>query len=634
MAASHHKESLEYSLLLHTYIVEYEMHSDLFVGNSLISMYNRCRRLDDAERVFTGMPVRDVVSWTSMIDAYVCVNDSKKALQLFHSMKATGIRPNAVTFITLVKTFNNPGALAEAKEIHALIQSSGLELDPLLGNTLVSMYGKCGSLEEAHAMYKKLDENDVVSWNCILAAYAQQGSGKGALDLFNTGLKKGLRPNNVTFVTIFDACSSIKAVDEGQILHSFIQERNVLCDIVLQTALLNMYGKCGFVDDAKHHFHKMDAHNVVSWTAIISAFAQHGHARDALNTFYQLMNSAVRPNNVTFVAILDACTSPTLLAEGRLIHFAVVLGAFDMDNTVGHSLLKMYNICGQIDDALTLFDMLPFQDVIAWTAMIGAFGQYGHGDRALEFFAKMLQSPTLPNNITFVCVLDSCASLTALGEGKLAHAYMIELDLILDRDVGTALVNMYGKCGNVEDAYNIFVTLNDMDIITWNVMLAAYAQHGHGKLALQLYRSMEDNRVRPNSYTFISVLNACSHAGFVELGQQYLDCMKPKYGITPMSEHYACVVDLLGRAGRLEEAAKFICDIPLPPSAALWMSFLSACRLHNSYEWGAVAAENIRKLEPQNISAYVVLSNIYAALGRWDDLAKLDHVNVENRASI
>lgn len=627
LVAASHDAALPHAMILHTLIVECKLESNLYVGNALISAYNRCGCLDDAKMVFQQMPTRDVVSWTTMIDVYAQLNNSKRALQLFRRMQSTGVKPNAVTFISLIKVFNSPAALTEGKEIHSLIQDSGFELEPILGNALISMYGKCGSLEEAHAMYNKMCPHDVVSWNCILAAYAQQGCGKDAMDLFEKGCKKGLNPNKVTYVSILDACAGCKALEKGRLIHTFISERNIHCDIVLETAILNMYGKCGSVEDAKHGFDTMATHNVVSWTAIISAFSQHGYILDALKAFYKMMMfSTARPNNVTYVAILDACTSLTVVTEGKLIHFAIVCGAFDSDSIVGNTLLNMYSNCGQIDDAVVLFNSLVTHDVIAWTAMIGAYAQHGHGNEALELFAKMLQSNAQPNNITFTCIFDTCAALSNLAEGKLIHAHVVEMELALDCDLGTALVSMYGKCGSVDEAYMIFLSLNSKDVVSWNVMLAAYAQHGHGKLALQLYRSMEGEGVRPNSFTFISVINACSHAGLVELGQQYLDSMKPKHRITPTSEHYTCMVDLLGRAGQLEEAEKFINRIPLPPSAAVWMSYLSACRLHGNLERGALAAENVRKLEPQNLSAYVVLSNIYAALGRWDDLAKMGDV--------
>ncbi|MCO5561633.1 hypothetical protein L7F22_015254 [Adiantum nelumboides] len=626
---SHHKAALQYGMILHSFTVECELHSDLFTGNATLSMYSRYSCLDEAKRVFKQMPSRDVVSWTTVIDMYVQLNNSKKALRLFHQMKSFGVQPNAVTFMTLAKLFNSPAALEEARKMHLLIQGSGLEHDPLLGNTLVSMYGRCGNLEEAHAMYNKLDKTDVVTWNSLVAAYAQQGFSNDALDLFRQGFMKGLKPNSVTFVSTLDACARSKALDKGQSLHTLILEKNTYCDIVLETALLNMYGKCGSVEDAKHVFDRMATQNVVSWTAIISAFSQHGHVTDALSAFYQVIVSPVRSNNVTFVAILEACTNHILLAEGRLIHFAAVSNALDGDSTVANALLNMYSNCGQIDDALTLFDMLSMHDVSTWTAMIKSYNQYGCEDKALELFARMLRSTTEPNNITFVCVFDACANLSTLAEGKLTQAYMVELQLEVDCDLGTALVNMYGKCGSVEDAYIIFCNLSGKDLVCWNVMMAAYAQHGHGKLALQLFHSMENDRVQPNGHTFLSVLNACSHAGLVELGHQYLDSMKPKYGVTPTSEHYVCVVDLLGRAGQLAEAERFIRKMPLPPSGALWMSFLSACRLHGSLEWGAVAAENVRKLEPQNLSAYIMLSNIYAALGRWDDLAKIGDFSLQ-----
>lgn len=548
---------------------------------------------------------------------------AKKALQLFQHMQSNGVKPNAVTFINLIRVFNSPAALMKGKEIHSLIRSSGLESDPVLGNALISMYGKCGSLEEAHAMFNKMHPRDVISWNAILAAYAQQGCGKDAIELFKQVHREGMKPNKVTFVSILDACAGQTALGEGRLIHALLLENGIKCDIVLETALLNMYGKCASVEDAKHSFDKMATKNVVSWTAIISAYSQHGHITEALKVFGKMMISTVRPNNVTFIAALDACTSPAVLAEGKLIHFAVVCSGVDSDSVVGNALLNMYSNCGQVDDAVKLFGMLPTCDVISWTAMIGAYAQHGHGKEAFQLFGKMQQGGTKPNSITFISILDTCATLSTLREGKLVHACVVEMGLTLDRDLGTALVNMYGKCGNLEEAYMMFLSFGDKDVVSWNVMLAAYAQHGYGKRALQLYCSMEENGMQPNAFTFISVINACSHAGLVEVGRQYFDSMKPKYGITATIEHYVCMVDLLGRAGQLEEGEKFIKQMPLAPTAMVWMSYLNACRLHGNLERGAQAAENVQKLEPRNLGAYVVLSNIYAALESRNDLLKV-----------
>lgn len=609
--------------LLHAQIVDSGMQSDLIVGNALINMYVKCGSLKDARRTFWQMPERDVISWTAMIAVYAQLADIKMAIRIFQQMQKKGVRPNKITFISILDACTSPAALEEGRWIHDLIKDCGIESDVLVGNALITMYGKCRSLEDSRDVFNTLHERNLISWNALIAAHAQQGCGKEALELFKEMNSAGMKPNKVTFVSVLDACSSQTALTEGKLIHAHILGSRIKCDVVLETALLNLYGKCGSVEDTRTIFNIMANKNVVSWTVMISTYSQHGYDRDAFQLFHRMNIESVRPNNVTFIAILEACTSPSAMVEGKMIHAAIVNSGAESDVIVANSLLHMYGRCGEIEDAFNVFNKTLQRDVISWTTMIAAYAQHGCAREALQLFEKMQQDCVEPNNITFMTILDTCASLSALAEGKVVHAGIVESGVDIDLVIGTALVNMYGKCGSLDEAYMIFCELHGKDVTSWNVMLAAYAQHGYGKQALQNFQLMEEEGVKPNDITFMSVITGCSHAGLVDLGRWYFDHMKQNYGITPVVEHYICMVDLLGRSGQLEEVEKYINEMPLQPSVMVWMSYLGACRLHGNIERAAYAAEMVRKLEPQNPGAYVVLSNIYASVGRWDDAAKV-----------
>eukprot|EP01018_Ginkgo_biloba_P031733 Gb_22996 [translate_table: standard] len=474
----------------------------------------------------------------------------KEAFQILYLMDQTGVCADSSTYASLLKVCIDKKSLPEGKLVHTHMMDRGFVPDMFLGNTLINMYAKCGSLVDARRILDQMHERNVVSWTVMIAAYAKQGRAEEALTLFYEMQQTGIQPNQFTFSSLLPACGNLAVLKE---VHEEIITGGFESNVFVASALVDMYGKCGSLENARHMFDKMPERNVVSWTAMITGYAQNGH----------------------------------------------------------------------IDESLELFQQMPIKDVVSWTAMIAGYAQNGHFDEALRFFRQMRLMGMKPSADTFASVLSACANLAALEQGKEVHEEIIRRGFHFDVFVRNGLVDMYAKCGSIENAWTVFDKMPKRDVVSWNAMIVGYAMHGCGKEALQLFEQMQHTGMNPNYITFVGVLSACCHAGLVDDGWRYYDSMSRYYQITPGMEHYCCMVDLLGRAGHLEEAQDFINKMPIKPDAAVWAALLGACRIHNNLELGECAAERLIELDPKILAPYVLLSNIYAAAGRWDDIEKL-----------
>jgi len=572
----------------------------------------------------------------------------KEALNVLGSSSVP--MPDASTYSSLLQACVKNKSLAEAKLVHAHIIATGFEPDLFLGASVVIVYAKCGNLVDACCALRELAQQNVVSWNAIIAAYSTHGNPEEGLSLFNQMKQGGIQPDHFTYATVVSAAS----LQHGRKIHDCIIKSGFQSDVVVGGALIDMYVKSGTIDDARKVFDEMPIHNVVSWTAMIAAYARHGSGDEALNLFYQMQRTRVQPNHFTFASVLSACTSLANLEHGKRIHNHIIKNGVQSDVFVGSALVDMYIKCGSINDAGNVFDRMPerdqvswttmiagyvqtgcvdeamelFQkipqhDAVSWTAMIAGCSQNGRSNEALDLFCQMRQKRVKPNSVTFVNLLPACANLAALEHGKQVHEDIVRSGFQSDILVGNALIDMYAKCGSIENARKTFDKILERVVVSWNAMIVGYALHGHGKEALQLFEQMHYSNTKPNHVTFVGVLTACCHAGLVDDGWQYFSSMKPRYNITPAVEHFCCMVNLFGRAGLLDEALDFISKIPLKPNAAVWGSLFGACRMYANVDLGEYVAERLFELDPQNSAHYVLLSNIYATAGRWDGVEKV-----------
>eukprot|EP01018_Ginkgo_biloba_P031205 Gb_32921 [translate_table: standard] len=623
LQACAHLGDLQQGKWIHDYVIRSGFELDTFVGNSLIIMYTKCGSTKVARQFFDKMSRKNVVSWNAMIAGYADNGCANEALILFHQMQLANVTPDMVTMISVLQACANLGNLQEGKWIHDYIIRSGFESDDFVGNSLVTMYTKCGCIEIAHQLFEKMSKRNVVSWNAMIAGYAQNGEANEALTLFHQMQLANVDPNSVTVASVLPACAYLAALQQGKWIHAFIIRKGFESDVFVGTALVDMYAKCESIEIARQVFDDMYERNVVTWNAMIAGYSQEGHVNETLKLFHLMQVADVKPDTVTMASVLQACAYSGALQQGKWIHKYIIQNGFASDDFVGNSLVAMYAKCGSIEIAHHLFDEMSERNVVSWNAMIAGYAQNGHANEAFALFHEMQLASMKPDLVTTLSVLPACAQLGALQQGKWIHGYIIRNGFESDVYVGTALIDMYAKCGDLELARQLFDSMSQRNVVSWNAMIVGYGMHGHGEDALALFPKMQQTSMEPNDVTFISLLSACSHAGLVDEGRKCFDLMSQDYCITPSMQHYACMVDLLGRAGRLDEAQHLIEKMPLEPDASVWGAFVGACRIHNNIQLGEHVAEQLLGLEPENAGYYVLLSNIFAAAGRWDDVAKV-----------
>eukprot|EP01018_Ginkgo_biloba_P017091 Gb_24879 [translate_table: standard] len=671
------KKALPEGKLVHAHMIEIAFETDTFLANSLLTMYSKCGSLVDARRVLDEMPNRNVVSWTVMISAYARYRFCEEALALYCEMQRTGIVPDHFTFATVLSACANLADLEIGKEVHEGILRCGLQPDIYVGSALVDMYVKCGSIvyarqvfdkmsqrnvvswtaliggyiqdghvDEALKLFTEMPERDVVTWNAMIAAFSRHGRNAEALTLFYQMQQAGIPSNQFTFASVLPACANLAALEHGKEIHRGIIRNGFQSDVFIGSALVNMYVKCGSIEVSRRVFDKMPERNVVSWNAMIGGYAQNGHVDEALKLFQNMPER----DGVSWTAIIagfalsghihEAQKLFQRMPERDMVSWNAMIAGYVQNgqaddavqlfqkmperNVVSwNSIITGYAQTGHVREALKLFQKMPERDIVSWNAMIGGYSQNGHFNEALNIFQQMQLTGVKPDLDTFASILPACANLAALGHSKEAHESIIRYGFQSDVFVGSALVDTYAKCGSIKNAQKVFDKMPRRSVVSWTAMIVGYAMHGCGKGALQLFEQMKHCGLKPDHVTFIGVLSACRHAGLVDDGWQYFDSMSQDYHITPAVEHYCCMVDLLGCAGLLDEARDFIDKMPIKPDAAVWGSLLSACRIHINIEIGEHAAKHLFDLDPTNPANYLLLSNIYAAAGRWDGIEQV-----------
>eukprot|EP01018_Ginkgo_biloba_P019248 Gb_37820 [translate_table: standard] len=595
---------------------------DIRLASMLGSTYVKCASMQNARLLFNQTHIPNLFFWNAMIRGYAKNGLCEQALEFYYQMQIAGTQPDKFTFPFVLKACASLSALQEGMEIHANIFRKGFEMDTFVGNSLIAMYAKCGSIETARRLFDKMSKSDVVSWNTMISAYAQNGNADEALRLFNEMKIEDIKPNSITIISLLPAWDHLSALQQGKLIHGYII-KNGFDSVVVSNAIIDMYAKCGSINTARQLFYKMSERDVISWSAMIAGYAQNGHASEALTLLNEMQLQDMKPNLVTIVGVLPACTQSSALQQGKQIHGYIIKNGFESEIIVDNALIDMYAKCGSIDTARKVFDKMCIRNVVSWSAILAGYVKNGNGNEALSLFNEMQLQEIKPNSVTITSVLPACAILSALQQGKQIHGYIIRNGLESELVVGNALIDMYAKCGTIGFAHQVFDKMSERDMVSWSAIIAGHGMHGLGKDALSLFSQMQLEGMKPDHITFVSVLSACSHAGLVDEGWQYFNCMSRDHCITPKVEHYSCMVDLLGRSGHLDKAHEFIQKMPLEPNAVVWGALLGACRIHGNIVLGEHVAERLFELEPHNVGCCVLLSNIYAKAGRWDDVAKV-----------
>jgi pentatricopeptide repeat protein len=623
-------EVLKQGRAVHVHAIKVGLGLDVIVGSALVDMYAKCQSIEDARNVFDRIPKRNVVSWTSMIAGYAQHEQFDEAFQLFEQMQQAGVNLNQFTYSTVLAACTNPEVVEQGKKIHAKIVKGEFQSDISLSNALINMYAKCGSVEDGRIFFDKMLRRDVFSWTAMITGYAQNMFCEDATEIFCQMQREGMKPESFTFASALSAYAHIADMKRGKTIHAYTIKTGFESDVSVGSALLTMYSKCGSIDDSEKMFHIITERDVVSWTSMIAGYTEHGYGEDALQCFEQMKQTGMNLDKFTSASVVGACSSLDAFEQGKAVHAHILKIGFELDSLVGSALVTMYSRCGNIESAHQVFEIMPEKDLVLWSAMMAGYAQNGHGEEAMKLFNEMQMADVYLDSITFASILAVCGNLADLEQGKQIHANIMKYGVDSNVSVGSALLTMYAKCGTIDIAHKVFDGMHEKDVISWTAMIVGCAQHGRGEKALQLFEQMQQTGMKPDHVSFIGVLSACSHVGLVNEAYHYFNSMNRDYGITPRIEHYACIVDLLGRAGCLDEAESFINDMPFEPGALVWGTLLGACRVHGNMKLGEKVAERLLELEPQIPTAYVLLSNIYAEAGRWDDVEKVRTMMKEN----
>eukprot|EP01018_Ginkgo_biloba_P002764 Gb_31266 [translate_table: standard] len=569
-------------------------------------------------KVTIKAPVKGNGSRTSQEDVKTLCKQGRLK-EALHILKAMDRPLDSSTYICLLQACIKKKALPEGKLVHGHMNERGMIADRILYNTLVNMYAKCGSLVEARRIFDQISKRDSFLWTVMIAAYARNGLAEEALALFHQMRRTGIRPSRFTFASVLPACASLASLEHGMKIHEDVIRNGFQCNVFVESALIDMYAKCGSIEKARDVFDKMHQRDVVAWNTMIAAYTRQGLSEGALELFAQMQRSGTEPDQFTFSCVLPACANLGALEQGMQIHDEIIRSGIQTNVFVESACVDLYAKCGNIEKARDVFDKMHHRDVVSWNTMIAGYTQNGHSEEALKLYRQMQLAGLKPDPTTFASILPACANLAALEQGMKIHEDINRSGFQSDVFVGSALVDMYAKCGSIQKARDVFDKMDKRNSVSWTTMIGGYAMHGYGKKAIKLFEQMQHSGMHPDHVTLVCLLSACCHAGLVKEGWHFFENMSKCYHITPAMEHYVCMVDLLGRAGRLDEAEDFIDKMPIKPDITVWRCLLSACRVYNNVELGERVAERLFELDPTHAAPYVLLSNIYAAAGRWDD---------------
>ncbi|MCD7459275.1 hypothetical protein HAX54_040534 [Datura stramonium] len=590
------------------------------VHNALIDTYSKCNYPDVACRVFNELRGKDEVSWGTMMAGYSYNGNFYEVLELFDCMKRMGLKMSKVSAVSALLGAGEMCDLERGIEIHECAIQEMIDSDIMIVTSLMTMYAKCGVLDKARDLFWGIRGRDLVAWSAAIAAFSQSGYPQEAISLFRDMQNEYSQPNNVTLVSVIPACAELRAVRLGKSVHCYAIRASMDSDISTGTALVSMYAKCNLFTSALNLFNKMPLIEVVTWNALINGYAQIGDCYNALEMFCQLTLAGFYPDPGTMVGVLPACAFLGDVRLGTCLHCQIIRYGFESDFHVKNALIDMYAKCGSLSLAEFMFNKTEFsKDEVSWNTMIAGYMHNGLAKEALSSFHSMKFESFQPNVVTIVSILPAVSQLTYLREGMTIHSYIIKSGFQSHKLVGNSLIDMYAKCGQLDLSERIFEEMKNTDSVSWNALLTAYSMHGEGDRALSVFSLMEKRDIEVDSISFLSVLSACRHAGLVEEGRKIFHCMRDKYHIEPDVEHYACLVDLLGRAGLFNEIMDLVKSMPMEPDGGVWGALLDASRMHSNIEIAEVALKHLVKLEQENPAHYVVLSSLYSQSGRWTD---------------
>ena len=571
--------------------------------------------------------------WNLAIRSHVDIGLFHSALSLYKNMRQMGVPHDTFTLPIVNRTLSNIKIDAlYGKMIHCVAIQVGLDADLYFCNTMIEVYVKCGCVSCARHLFDAMLQRDVVSWTSMIAGYISEGHVSVACDLFNK-MRMELQPNSVTLIVMLQACCASMTLNDGVQIHGYALKSGLLLDWSVKNSLLRMYASKGSIEEVELLFSEINRRDVASWNVLISIFTSEGDMMRVASLFNEMHSLEVHSWNIeTLTLVISAFAKFGSLLEGERVHCLVTKTGFS-DDVLLTSLLDFYAKWGKLETSVQVFREIHCKSNITWGAMMSGFIQNGSFMEAIFLFQQMQAEdldivPEIWRNL-----IDAYANLGALRSGKVVHGYLIKnlLNGPIEGNVHleTSILNMYLRGGSMSSAKACFDRMPVKDVVAWTTMIEGLGSHGFGFEALRYFNLMMEQRVQPNSVTFLSLLSACSHSGLVSEGCNIYYSMRWGFGIEPGLDHHTCIVDLLGRCGMLKEALAIILKMIILPDSRIWGALLAASRVYRNKRFGEYAAERLLELEPDNAGYYTLLSNTKASVGRWNEVEELRSVMIE-----
>ncbi|VFQ93508.1 unnamed protein product [Cuscuta campestris] len=621
---------IELGKQVHGLILKYGLAKNEYTGSSLVDFYKKVGdNLSDAFCVFNGLSERDLVIWNIIISGFAQSGDVNKVLSLFEEMrKADGLMPNDFTLTSLLKCcFSGK----DVEQVHCLAMKSGFDGDIVVGSALVDVYGKCGDLGSGEKVFESMEVKDAFAWSSIVTGHVRTGSDTRAIVLFKGMLSQGVRPDQHILSSTLRACAEIGFLETGIQIHSQTIKNGYQRDCFVNTGLINLYAGGNRISEVEKLFRSMENKDIVVWNTMIMCYAELEEEGDSSSSSSSLCVSLLRellnqtpllsPNEATFVTVMNSCKTVLDSPIAIQVHCLITKNFETNRTSIGNALIKMYSNCKNIECAHKAFNDIVHKDEISWSSLIGAYQQNGFGFIALQIFKEMLENGIPPTNFSLPLTFAACGKISAVDIGKQIHSLICKLGFHRDIYVKSSLIDMYAKCGYMEDSEMAFEEQGEPNEVFFNSLISGFAKGGNAVKAVKLFQEMVKMRFLPNPVTFLSVLSACSHAGMVEESLLIFKLMNERYGLGPEKEHYGCLIDVLGRAGRLEEAYEVVGSGN--ECVFAWKTLLNACRSYEDVKIAEKCARKVLEIDPKDPSPYLVLSNMYSREGRWEEASKL-----------
>lgn len=621
--------SLKFGKGVHLDALKFGLSKDGFVGSSLIGLYSKYGDMIGASKVFDEIAERDVVVYTSMITGYAQAGGqlAYEAFEFARRMQKEEIDPNRVTMVSLLQAAAELETLGEGRSIHGYAIRRGIGyLDEVFETSLMDMYIKCTVPKMAACIFDRMKRRTIGSWNAMITGYLHVGQPVEALRHFCAMVQENVFPDLISLANGILCCANLKYLREGKSIHGHIIRIGYQLDLVATTALVDMYSKCNHLTQARKLFDVMERRDVISYNVMMTGYLQTEFAYKSVDIFTEMVGIGIKPNQGSILIVLSALSELKNIRGGRIVHGYILKHEVGMNTEVANQIVYMYARCGFISDARQVFDRIRYQDLISWTSMMTGYINHGHADEAILLFRMMKRERLLHDYVTLISLLQAFSQLGHLSLAKEVHCHLYRALMERETLVLNSLITTYAKLGKLNMARNLFEHTTRGCLTSWNTMIAAYGMHGNCIEVLRLFDRMKTETIKPDEMTFTSILTACSHSGLMEEGLQVFNGMIEEYGLIPCEKHYACIVDLLSRAGRLEEAYDILKLLPARQSASAMGALLAACRMHGNTELGEVIGNSLLELEPENPSVYNLVSSLYAESGKWDEAARTRNI--------